>query len=933
MNAFFRKLAWLTRRKNKEDQLAAELRFHLEEEAEEREARGLPETEARRAARQELGNLGLIEEDTRAAWAWTWLEQLLQDLRYAARAMVHNPGFTLLAALSLALGIGANTAIYSFMDALLLRSLPVADPQRLAVLNWHNKVEAGTVFMSGSGNRYDDPEYGSTARIFPYPAFELFQKSDAVFSSLFAYYPARRLNLSIHGQAELGAGEFVSGEFFHGLEVAPAAGRLLLPDDDRAGASPVVVLGFGFSQARFGDPAAAVGQSILINNLPFTVAGIAPPEFLGVDPAVAAQFYLPLHSNLLLEPNRGPAGGMVHRYRNPNDYWLEIMGRLRPGVTMATAQAMLAPKFHQWVATTATNDLQRKNLPGFHLTSGATGIDTLRRKYSQPLYLLLTMVGLILAIACANIANLLLARAAARQREMAVRLSIGAGRWRVIRQLLTESVLLSSFGGVLGILFAFWGMRSLNLLLASGSDAFPLHPELNWHVLAAAAALSMITGLLFGLAPALQAARVEVMPVLKGDRAVQSHPRMRWLRFTLSHVLIAAQIAISLLLLVGAGLFVRTLSNLQSVELGFNRENILLFKLNARQAGHRDPEIITFYSDLQQRFAAIPGTRSATVSNSPLIGEGTWGSPVVPLGKEISEQAPDGHGTFVGRLATHILTVGPGFFTTMKIPLLAGREFDDRDKLGSPGVAIVNEEWAKANFGDHNPLGQRVVLETRGMPRQEMEIVGLAKNARYGDLRDGYPATVYMAFRQNLYRPAEEMTYALRTSGDPLALINAVREIVRQADSRVPVTAVTTQAGMIDQTMSAETAFARLCTAFAILALAIAFVGLYGTMSYTVARKTSEIGIRMALGARRTRVMWMVMGQVLAMTIFGLALGIPAAYASSRLVGSILYGIKPSDPIAVGTAIATLLLAALAAGYIPARRASRIDPMTAVRHQ
>jgi predicted permease len=932
MISFFRKLGWLARRKSKEDQLAAELQFHLEEEAEERQAGGLQDSEARRAARQELGNLGLIEEDTRAAWAWTWLEQLIQDLRYAVRAMVHNPGFTILATLSLALGIGANTAIYSFMDALLMRSLPVADPQRLAVLNWHNKVEEGTVFKSASGSRYDDPEYGSTARIFPYPAFELFQKSGNVFSTLFAYYPTRKLNLMIHGQAELGAGEFVSGQFFRGLEVAPAAGRLLTPDDDRAGALPVVVLGFGFSQDRFGDAAAAVGQTILINNLPFNVAGVTPPGFFGVDPAAAAQFYVPLHANLLLEPNRGP-GGMARRYLNGNDYWIEIMGRLRPGVTMASAQATLAPMFHEWVATTAANDLERRNLPGFHLTGGATGIDTLRRRYSQPLFLLLTMVGLILAIACANIANLLLARAAARQREMAVRLSMGAGRWRVIRQLLTESVLLASVGGTLGILFALWGVRSLTALLATGNDSFPLHPELNWHVLAAAAALSILTGLLFGLAPALQATRVEVMPVLKGDRTVQPHPRMRWLRFTLSHALVVSQIAISLLLLVGAGLFVRTLSHLQSIELGFNRENILLFKLNARQAGHRDPEILSFYNGLQERFAAIPGTRSATVSNSPLIGEGTWGAPVVPLGVEISDRAPDGHGDFASASATHILTVGPEFFTTMKIPLLAGREFDERDKLGSPGVAIVNEVWAKENFAGRNPLGQRVVVQTMGLARQEMEIVGVAKNARYGDLRGEYPAIVYMAFRQNLFRPAEEMTYALRAAGDPLTLVNAVREIVRQADARVPVTGVKTQADMIERTMTAELTFARLCTGFAILALAIAFVGLYGTMSYTVARRTGEIGIRMALGARGARVVWMVMNQVFAMVAVGLAIGVPAAYGSSRLIASVLYGIKANDPVAIGIAVGTLLVAAALAGYVPARRASRIDPMTALRDQ
>jgi len=934
MISFFRKLGWLARRRGKDEQLAAELQFHLEEEAEERRTAGLPEDEARWAARRELGNIGLIREDTRTAWGWMWFEQLMQDLRYAARTMLRNPAFTALAALSLALGIGANTAIYSFMDALLVRALPVTAPESLVVLNWHRKDAPGSVVHTASGSIYDDRTYGLAARIFPYPAFELFQKSGAVFSSLFAYYPTRRLNLVIRGQAEIGAGQFVSGEYFHGLDVPPASGRLIFPEDDRAGAPAVVVLGFDFSQRRFGDASSAVGQSILINNTPFTVAGVAPPGFFGVDPAVAAEFYVPMHANLLLEPNRGNQG-IARRYLDRNDYWIEMMGRLRPGATMTQAQSELAPVFHQWVGSTAANDGERANLPALHLTNGATGIDTLRRRYSEPLYVLLAMVGLILAIACANIANLLLARATARRREMAVRLSMGAGRWRVIRQLLTESLLLASIGGAVGIMFAMWGIRFLTLLLASGRDDFTLRAELSWHVLAAAAAVSIITGLLFGLAPALQGTRVDVMPVLKETRAGERRPRLRLLRFTLSHVLVVSQIAISLLLVVAAGLFVRSLWNLQSIELGFNRENVLLFKLNARQAGHRDPEIITFYNDLQQRFAVIPGVRSVSVSNSPMVGEGTWGSPVFPLGKPEPEHAPNGHGSGAPAWSTHILTAGPGFFTTMKIRLLAGREFDERDRPGSPPVAIVNEAWAKANFGSENPMGQHIVLETVGREptRREMEIIGVAKNARYGDLTGEYPAVVYMAFRQNLYYPAEEITFALRTAGDPLAYTSTVREIVHQADARVPVMNLKTQAAMIDQAINPEIIFARLCTAFAVLALSIGCVGLYGTMSYTVARRTGEIGIRMALGARRGRVVWMVMGQVITMAMIGLAIGVPVAYGLSRLVESFLYGVKANDPQTVGIAVGTLVAAVIVAGYAPARRAARIDPMSALRHE
>ncbi|HEY6305231.1 MAG TPA: FtsX-like permease family protein [Candidatus Angelobacter sp.] len=475
-------------------------------------------------------------------------------------------------------------------------------------------------------------------------------------------------------------------------------------------------------------------------------------------------------------------------------------------------------------------------------------------------------------------------------------------------------------------------MRVLTLLLAGGSDHFALHAELNWHVLGAAAALTMITGLLFGLAPALEATRVDVMPVLKETRAGERRPGRR-LRFSLGRMLVVSQIAISLLLLVAAGLFVRTLSNEQSLEMGFHRENILLFKLNAQQAGHRDPEIIAFYSDLQKRFAALPGVRGATVANSPLIGDGAWGWPVVPIAMQRPEHAPSGHGSGFDRTATHVLATGAGFFKTMQIPLLAGREFDERDRLGSPPVAIVNEAWVKTNLEGRNPMGQSVVSYGPGLRPQEMEIIGVAKNARYDDLAGDFPAIVYMPYEQNLNVPVAEMTFFLRTTGDPLAYASTVREIVHKADARIPLTNLGTQAAQIDGEMSQEILFARLCTGFAILALAIACVGLYGTMSYTVARRTGEIGIRMALGAQRGTVVWMMLREVLILAAVGLAISVPTALGASIFVESFLFGIKPNDPRALAAAVVILLSAALLAGYVPARKASRIDPMIALRHE
>jgi macrolide transport system ATP-binding/permease protein len=932
MISFFRKLGWLARRRSKEDQLAAELAFHLEEEAEQRQAAGLGSQDARWVARRELGNLGMVREETRAAWSWTLLEQLLQDLRYATRTILRNPAFTILAALSLALGIGANTAIYSFIDALLMRRLPVADPQSLVVLKWHlsgKKSIDDSPLHNISGQAHDDPKTGLTSAVFPYPAFDFLGKSNGVLSVLFAYRPARKLNVMAQGQAEVTSGEYVSGDFFRGLGLVPAAGRLIAGDDDRAGAPEVVVLSYGFAQRRFGDVASVPGRTVTVNNNLFTAIGVAPPGFFGVDPSKGPDLYLPLHADLLLNPEQG--GGPVGRYSDEHYYWTEMMGRLRPGVTMAQARARLASEFEGWVAGTATLDLERKNLPEFLLEDGAAGLDNLRRTYSQPLFILLAMVGLILALACANIANLLLARATARRREMAVRLSMGAGRWRVIRQLLTESLLLALLGGAAGILCAFWGIRFLTNLLDAPSGTFP-HVELSSGVLAAASLLTVLTGLLFGLAPALQATRVDPMPVLKEARAGGPLSGRRF-GFGLGRMLVVSQMAICLLLLVGAGLFVRTLSNLQSLEVGFARENVLLFKVNARQAGHRDPEILSFYSDLEKRLAAIPGVRSASMANSPLIGDGAWGWPIVPLGQKKPEKAPSGHGSGAARTATRVLGTGPGFFSTMRLPLLAGREFDERDRMGSPPVAIVNEAWVKVNLEGRYPVGQRVTSYGLRMKPQEMEIVGLAKNARYDDLTGDFPAVVYLPFEQNLDVPVDEMTFFLRAAGNPLAYANAVREMVHRADARIPVAGLTTQVAQIEGEMGQEILFARLCTMFAMLALAIACVGLYGTTSYTVARRTGEIGIRMALGAQRTTVVWMVLRDVLVLAVVGFAIGLPAAFGASKLVESLLFGVKAGAPRELVQAVAILVSAALVAGYLPARKASRIDPMTAVRHE
>ena len=921
MNSFFRKLSWLTRRPQREAELHEELEFHLEEEAEERRAKGATNEEARYAARRDLGSVTLVKEDTRAAWGWTILEQFLQDVRYAFRTMAANKTFSVLAIVSLALGIGANTAIFSFMDTLLLRSLPVPEPESLVVLKWHTNVQPhswNSVTQGFSGSTYGDGHAGTIGGIFPYPAFELLRRDGPVFSNVFGRYASEDFNLSVKGQAELAQGDFVTGDFFDGLRIAPAAGRLISLEDDRAGTPGVVVVSYALSQGRFGGPASAVGQTVLINNVPFLVVGVSPPDFFGVDPGTTPDFYLPMHAGLLLPDPRPDADSFV----NQNLYWIEILARLRPGVSREQAQAALAGPFHQWVETTATNDVQRGNLPMLLVTEGAGGLDGLRQWYSQPVQVLMMLVGLVLAMACANIANLLLARSTARRREMAVRLSIGAGRLRVIRQLLTESVLLAFWGGALGVLVALWGMRFLGVLLASGSRRYTLNAELNWHVLAAAGALSLVTGVLFGLAPALQSTRVDVLSALKESRTGNfvAVTRRSRIRISLSQVLMVAQIGVTLVILVAAGLFVRTLSNLQSIALGFNRENVLTFHVDARKAGHKDPEIAEFYDAVRNELSALPGVRGVSLSRDPLIGNGTSGTTVMIAGSPSPKE-------------TDILPVGADFFSTMQIPVLSGRGIDDRDRIGTAPVAIVNEKFVEEYLGGKDPIGQSLTWEQPRTKIRGVEIVGVVRDSRYGEVQRKINPVVYVAFSQSSYVEIGEMFYELRTASNPLGYVSAIRQIVSRADPRVPLSDVVTERAAIDRSMNQEITFARLCTAFGVLALVIACVGLYGTVAYSVARRTNEVGIRMALGARGVSILGMILRDVLIVAGIGLAISVPAVLATSKFVKAFLFATKPNDPVALLVSVAILVSAAVVAGYMPARKASRIDPMAALRHE
>ncbi len=842
---------------------------------------------------------------------------MLNDLRYALRTLRANRLFAAMAMLSLALGIGANTAIYSFMDAILVRSLPVRNPESLVVLQWHSKGRPA-VAQSINGSMWDDPELGRVSPNLPWRVFEMLSTANPVLSPVVAFKSTYRITALIRGQGSSVEGMHCSGGFFGALGTPPAAGRLIGVDDDREGANPVAVVSYAFAQRRFGGAEQAIGETAIVNDTPFTIVGVTHPGFLGISPGQKYDLYLPMRSSILVE--RIYAGDPRARYTDQKYYWVEILGRLKPGVTVAQAQAALGPMFHQFVSSVAANDAERKDLPALAVKDASRGLDSLRRQYSKPLYFLMILVGLILTIACANLANLLMARAAGRRREMAVRLSLGAGRWRIVRQLLTESVLLASLGGLLGLVFAQWGIRGLSLLLANGREAFLLNVGLNWRVLAVTMGLALLTGLLFGLAPALQSTRVDLTTALKQTRAGESRRRIgAWLRVSSSQTLVVTQIAVSLLLLVAAGLFVRTLTKLNSVELGFNRDRLLLFSVNARQAGYREEAMGRFFANLHERFAAIPGVRSATASSFAMVSQSM---------NSTSAQVPGYTGTDT---SVALLGVAPNFFETMQIPVLLGRPLDARDVNGAAQVAVVNEVFAKKYLEGQSPIGLRFTLG-RGPNARDIQIVGVSKNARYHSLKNELPAVAYLPFT---YQPRSmgSLTFELRAAGDPMSLAGAAREIVRQADSRIPVTDVRTQEAVIDQTIGQERTFATLCTAFALLAVAIACVGLYGTMSYSVARRTNEIGLRMALGAERRRLIWMVLREVFAMAAVGLAIGLPAAFATTKFVKSFLFEMKPNDPWAIGGAAVVLALAAIAAGYGPAWRASRIDPWNALRHE
>ncbi|HEY4817159.1 MAG TPA: ABC transporter permease [Candidatus Acidoferrum sp.] len=851
-----------------------------------------------------------------------WVEMVGRDFGYALRTLRRSRGFAVVAALTLALGIGANTAIFTLLDQVLLRLLPVKNPQQLMLLTMR-------------GHHYGS-NWGGNA--ISYPMYRDFQDHNEAFSGMFCRFPDH-VSLTFNGQSERVAGELVSGTYFSVLGVGTALGRAFGPEDDRVpNGHPLVMLSYDFWKQRFGGDPQIVGKTVLVNNHQMTIVGVAEAGFNGVEIGYSTKIFVPMmmQQQFII--------GNPKMLTDRRSRWVNAFGRLKPGVTREKAKGSMQPFMHSMLenevreaAFTNASAYDREQFLKcwIDVLLGSQGRAELRRELSTPLWVLMATTGMVLLIACANIANLLLARATGRQKEIAVRLAMGATRGRIVAQLLIETLSLSALGGILGLALAFWADKALMAVyLPSDSGELNISTAPDPRILLFTLAVTVLTGVIFGLAPALQATRPDVGKTLKdqaGAVVAGGHGRLR-------NALVITQVALSLLLLIGAGLFLRSLKNLSGLGPGFRPERLVGFTIDPSLSGYSVPRLKIFYQQLTDNLSSLPGVQSVGVASMRIMENNEWDSSMTVEG--YTPAKPE------DRAQPFMNQIGPAYFATMGVPVVAGRDFrlaDNREvqrppragepeeERWTPAAVIINEKFARKYFAGRNPIGMHVGFGSDPGTPTQMEIIGVVKDIKYTNLRDEIPEQAFIPYMGSRY--VGGMTIYLRTVGEPNQLISTVRTKVREMDANLPIYAMRTMEEQISNSLSTERMIASLSTVFGFVATVLAIIGLYGVMSYSVAQRTREIGIRMALGAEQGKVIGMVMREVVVLIAIGVAVGVPAALLLTRVIKSQLYGLQAHDPWTLGLATGLLALVACAAGYVPALRASRVDPMKALRYE
>jgi predicted permease len=839
------------------------------------------------------------------------MENLIKDIRFGLRGLLKRPAFTIVALVILALGIGANTAIFTLINAVVLKPLPVNKPEELVVFNVGpgegTSTYADTDIPPGRRDRYS------------YAIYRYLREHDPSFQELSAFrsgesrLSVRRSDAPAGEAAQRAQGHLVSGNYFAVLGVNAMQGRVLTNEDDAPAAPPTAVISNGYWQQKLNSDPQVVGKSVLLNGTAFTIVGVMPPQFFGIRVRRSPDFWLPLRFQPEIELRKS-------YLEDKNVYWLNLVGRLNPGIQLAQAQAAVNVEYRQVLTEQAGSQMDddtRQAIQNAYisLASGARGLSGLRTFYSEALRMLMVIVALVLLIACANVGNLLLSRAAARQAEISLRQALGASRWRLMRQLLTESLLLAVIGGIAGIILAQW---AVSLLVTRVAATTPLDVKPDASILLFTLGISLVSGVLFGIAPAIRATKTDLTSALKEKSAVGRRHRVN-----LGSVLVVVQVAVSLILLVGAGLFARSLMKLQQEDLGFNRENVLLVSVDSRLAGYKPEDLSAVYRQLYDRLSALPNVQSGTIASySPMQGTGT-NSTITVRGYTPAKNE---------NTSVTDIQIGPNFTETLGVPLLMGRDIGLQDTPNSPKVAVVTQAFAQSYFHDENPIGRRATFD-EDSDKDDFEIVGVIGDSKYDSAKETPDRIVYRPILQVQDQQTFANVFELRTVGEPLNLSAEVRAAVAQVNDKLPVLNVTSLRLQTDESLKQDKLIAQLVSFFGLLGLLLSCVGLYGIMAHAVVRRTNEIGIRMALGADRRDIVWMVLKESLMLVAIGLLLGIPAAWSAAHLISSQLFGVNPTDPLTLVTAALSLTVVAASAGYLPARRASRVNPLIALRYE